>query len=152
MCWITFMPAVAVYLLTDSCACHGTCLPSVHKCLVLISAGLLLSLFAIPLILLNCAWEHSDDSNVSVLLYWTDWNSMWTQVRGSMTWGGIQAAAGHSNASVTVGEFRPEHENLPGYLPLEYNHDNSSAEPLFQDDQLGISSAWFVLHLKCRHV
>lgn len=76
MCWITFMPAVAVYLLTDSCACHGTCLPSVHKCLVLISAGLLLSLFAIPLILLNCAWEHSDDSNVSVLLYWTDWNSM----------------------------------------------------------------------------
>lgn len=35
MCWITFVAAVD--LLTDSCACHGTCLPSVRNCLVLVS-------------------------------------------------------------------------------------------------------------------
>lgn len=69
MCWITFIAAVAVCLLTDPCACHGACLPSVHKCLVLVS-GCFAAFTACCTTyhLTPCAWEHSDNSSDSVLL------------------------------------------------------------------------------------
>lgn len=68
------------------------------------------------------------------------------EFKGCMTWGWVQAAAGCCKTSVTVGKSRPEQESLPafpGCLPFEYNHDKSSAEPLFQNGQLGTSSGWF---------
>lgn len=48
MCWITFLAAVAVYLLSDSCAAMGLVCFLYTSVWHLLAAGLLLPLLAVP--------------------------------------------------------------------------------------------------------
>ena len=98
---------------------------------MLVSGCFLLLLLAVLLIiLLCCAWEHFDNSNghvpgladdqgitaVSVLLYWTGWNSSVNSSRRDCDlWISpvdVHAGAGHPEASVAVGKSTLEKLHL----------------------------------------